>query len=339
MKPFSIVPEHASLFHFRFHLINAAKLILAGIGLAAILLWSCNEEAASQSTPGSATAASVMPVQAWVPTLHASVQEVPLVLTVTDHKGNYVGNLVQSDLTVLDNNQEQTAVTFFEHQTNLPLSVAIVVDVSSSVAQRFIAEQGTIRSFVRSVARPSDVVSIFAFNESLELVAKVDNNWKEIAHRVKKLHLKGNTALYDALVGAADFLHQDGAPSRRVIIVITDGEENDSVYSLEGTIAHALKAEAAIYAVNVSYRVTEDEAAKQGESVLKRLAAETGGNYLQAGANGDLSGAFGKIRRELRSQYALSYRPSALGESVFHHVQVLATRRLHVRCRSGYYVR
>jgi Ca-activated chloride channel homolog len=338
MKPYSSIPVHRLLFHFELHP-NAAKLILAGTGLAAILLWGCNKEGASQSTARSATAANVMPVQPWVPTLHSSVQEVPLVLTVTDHKGNYVGNLVQSELTILDNNREQTAVTFFEHQTNLPLSVAIVVDVSSSVAQRFIAEQGTIKSFVHSVARSSDVVNIFAFNESLQLVAKVDNNWKEIAHRVKKLHLKGNTALYDALVGAADFLHQEGAPSRRLIVVITDGEENDSVYSLDGTIAHALKAEAAIYAVNVSYRVTEDAEAKRGESLLKRLADATGGNYLKAGENGELSGAFGKIRRELRSQYALSYRPSDVGESVFHHVQVLATRRMHVRCRSGYYVR
>jgi Ca-activated chloride channel homolog len=339
MKPFSSVPAHALLLHFELYLINTAKLTLAATGLAAILLWSCPQEAASQSTARSATAANVMPVQPWVPTLRASVEEVPLVLTVTDHKGNYVDNLVQSDLTILDNNHEQTSITFFEHQTNLPLSVAIVVDVSGSVAQRFLAEQGTIKSFVHSVARPSDVVNIFAFNESLELVAKVDNNWKEIAHRIKKLHLKGNTALYDALVGAADFLHQDGAPSRRVIIVITDGEENDSVYSLESSIAHALKAEAAIYAVNVSYRVAEDGEAKQGESLLKRLADATGGNYFKAGENGDLSGPFGKIRRELRSQYALAYRPSHVEESVFHQVQVLATRRLHVRCRSGYYVR
>jgi len=67
----------------------------------------------------------------------ATVQEVPLVLSVTDHKGKYVDKLTPSDLMVLDNNQEQTAITFFEHRTNLPLNVAILIDMSSSVAHRF----------------------------------------------------------------------------------------------------------------------------------------------------------------------------------------------------------
>src|SRR5215471_19415831 len=78
------------------------------------------------------------------PTLRAKVQEVPLVLSVTDHKGKYIDKLTTSDLTILDNDQEQRAVTFFEHETNLPLNVAIIIDVSSSVAQRFSTEQSTI---------------------------------------------------------------------------------------------------------------------------------------------------------------------------------------------------
>ena len=314
-------------------------MIVAGTGLVTMLLWSCSEQAVSQSVARFAIAeANDIPVQSSVPTLQTTVQEVPLVLSVTDHKGKYVDNLVQSDLKIFDNDREQTAVTFFEHQTNLPLSVAILVDVSSSVAQRFIAEQGTIKSFLRTVTRPSDSVSILAFNDSVKLVTKINNNWKEIAHRIKNLHLRGNTALYDALVEAADFLQKDMRPSRRMIIVITDGEENHSAYSLDSSIAHALKAEAAIYAVNVIYRV-DDEDEEKGETVLKRLAYATGGNYIHAGEEGDLSGAFGKIRRELRSQYALSYRPSNLGQSTFHHIQVRASRRLLVRCRSGYYVR
>lgn len=335
MQRFSRVPAFASLFHLT---ANSAKFIVATAGLIVILL-SSSKEAAPQSHPEIA-GASAMPIQSWIPTLQTRVQEVPLVLSVTDRKGKYVDNLVPTDLRILDNNREQTAVTFFEHQTNLPLSVAIVVDMSSSVAQRFAAEQSTIKSFLRTVARPADSVTIFAFNDSVKLVTQVNKNWNEIAHRIKKLHPRGNTALFDALVEAADSLHKRQPPSRRIIIVITDGEENDSAYSLEGSIAHALKAEAAIYAVNVSYSVNDnDDDAKKGESILKRLADDTGGDYLRANQDGDLSRAFGKIRRELRSQYALSYRPSQLGESMFHRIQVLASHRLHVRCRSGYYVR
>jgi len=136
-----------------------------------------------------------MPVQSSIPTLQATVQEVPLVLSVTDHKGKYVDNPVQADLKIFDNDREQTAITFFEHQTNLPLNVAMVVDVSNSVAQRFMAEQGTIRSFIRTVARPSDSVNIFAFNEGVKFVAKVNNNWNEIAHRIKKPSSQGKYGL------------------------------------------------------------------------------------------------------------------------------------------------
>ena len=119
---------------------------------------------------------------------------------------------------------------------------------------------------------------------------------------------------------------------------MTDGEENDSTYNLESSIARALKAECAIYAVNVTSSLLHDDTAQQGEYVLKRLVDATGGNYFRASPDGDLSTAFGKIRRELRSQYALAYKPSNLADGNFHYIQVIARGKLHVRCRSGYYV-
>jgi VWFA-related protein len=273
-----------------------------------------------------------------LPTVKAEVREVPLVLSVTDHKGKYVDGLTESDLTILDNNQQQKAITFFEHQTNLPLNVAIVIDMSSSVAYRFAAEQSTIKSFIHTIARPTDSVNVFAFNDRVQLVSRVNNNWKAISRRIKKLKPKGNTALYDAIVAAADSLQKGDTPSRRVIIIITDGEENNSAYTLGSSIAHALKAECAIYAVNVSTATEYDDDAKKGAQILKQLTDATGGNYFRTDAEGDLSGAFGKIRRELRSQYVLAYKPSDLATSAFHRIQVVAGRKLHVRCRSGYYV-
>jgi Ca-activated chloride channel homolog len=282
--------------------------------------------------PASAGASSL-------PTLKAEVQEVPLVLSVTDHKGKYVDGLTESDLTILDNNQEQKGITFFEHQTDLPLNVAILIDVSSSVAYRFATEQSTIRSFIRTIARPTDSVKVFAFNDQVQLIAQVNNNWKAISRRIKKLKPKGNTAIYDAIVEAVDSLQKDERPSRRMIIVITDGEENNSAYTLDSSIAHALKAECAVYAVNVSPAIGYDSDARNGERVLRQLTDATGGSYFRSDPDGDVSRAFGKIRRELRSQYALAYKPSNITDAAFHHIEVLARRRLHVRCRSGYFVR
>lgn len=274
-----------------------------------------------------------------LPTMRAEVQEVPLVLSVTDHKGRYVDKLTQSDLTILDNNQEQRAVTFFEHQTNLPLKVDILIDVSSSVAYRFATEQRAIKSFIHTIARPTDSINVFAFNDRVQMVSRVNNNWKAISRHIKKIKPKGNTAIYDAIVQAADSMQKEEGPSRRMIIIVTDGEENNSAHTLDASIAHALKAECAIYAVNVSSAIDYDEDAKKGEEVLKRLTEATGGSYFRSGEDGDLGWAFGKIRRELRSQYVLAYKPSNLAASAFHRIQVITQRKFHVRCRSGYYVR
>ena len=320
-------------------MISTATTHYAGLWFLAVFTIAqiAGEDPAVAQTPITLAPASVGATS--LPTVRATVQEVPLVLSVTDHRGKYVDKLNPSDLTVLDNNQEQTAITFFEHQTNLPLNVAIVIDTSSSVAYRFAMEQSTIRSFIHTIARPSDSVTVFAFNDHVQMISRVNNNWKAISRRIKKLKPNGNTALYDAIVQAADSLQKDDSPSRRMIIVITDGEENNSAHSLDSSIAYALKAESAIYAVNVSPAIEYDPDAKEGVRILKQLSDATGGNYFRSDNDGDVSRAFMKIRHELRSQYALAYKPSNIADAAFHRIQVIARQKLHVRCRAGYYVR
>lgn len=272
-----------------------------------------------------------------VPTLLAQVQEVNLVLSVTDHRGRFVPRLLPSDLTILDDGQQQTAITFFQRQTDLPLDVALLIDTSSSVTYRLAAEEHTIQHFLKSVVRPMDQVSVFAFNQKVVLVAGISNNWKQVARRVKKLKPGGDTAIFDAVVRASSWLQQDHRLSRHIIILITDGEENSSKATEAKAIASALRAETSIYAVNVSYELFSRED-KQGAAVLKELSDATGGLYFWQKGEGNGSDAFSKIRRELRTQYALAYRPSNLMQSVFHRIQVLAPGKLRVRCRSGYYV-
>jgi VWFA-related protein len=103
-------------------------------------------------------------------------------------------------------------------------------------------------------------------------------------------------------------------------------------------IAETLKAESSIYSVDISDEFLTD-ASKSGTGILKHLAEATGGNYLKAEQDGDVSHAFGKITRELRSQYALAYKPSNLAQQIFHTLLVVAPQKLHVRCRAGYYAK
>lgn len=270
-------------------------------------------------------------------TINVHVREVNLVFSVTDHRGKFVNSLLPSDLTILDNGVAQTKLTFFERETDLPIKIALVLDISSSVAYLFDEEKGAIRSFLKAVARPSDSVMLFAFNENVQLTSPVTNNWNETAKRVKRLKPGGNTALYDAVSDASQWLALDEGPARRILILVSDGEENKSRKTMDAAVSDALQADAAIYSVNVNDEDVTDES-KQGAAILKHLAEATGGAYLDDRQH-DIAGAFGKIRRELRSQYALAYKLSNPGLRTFHHLQVLVASRLRVHCRSGYYVK
>ena len=273
-------------------------------------------------------------------TIQSKVQEVDLVLSVTDRKGHFIHGLRRSDLAIYDNGKPQNEFTFFRNETNLPLRIALVVDISGSVTHRFVAEQGALKTFVKTIVRPSDSVALLAFNQRIELMAPVhkNENWKQISHRVKKLSPDGETALFDAVCGAVQWLAEDRGQARRVIILVTDGEENSSKVSLPQTIETALKAEVSIYSVNVSYETLGDDA-QRGEQILKELSEGTGGAYLRSDSDGDVGWAFNKIRRELRNQYALAYKPLDLAAQSFHRVLVLAPRNLKVHCRPGYYVK
>jgi Ca-activated chloride channel homolog len=265
------------------------------------------------------------------------VEEVNLILSVTDRRGHFVEGLAPSDLTILDDDKKQTDLTFFQSQTNLPLHVALVLDVSASVTEQFHMERTTIHDFLRQATRPSDSVELFAFNQQVQFVAPIRNDWKQVSRRVNQLKPNGETAMFDAVSVAAQWLAQDLRPARRIIILVTDGEENASKATLNETIAQALRADTAIYSVNiVDYPVDND--AQQGINLLRELSDATGGAYLQDSQNGDIGHAFGRIQRELRSQYAIAYKPSNLTENLFHHLRVIAARNLRVRCRTGYYV-
>lgn len=279
---------------------------------------------------------SLRPVHQPIETIDVHVHEVNLVLSVTDHNGKPVNNLRPSDLTIFDNGVEQKNLTFFKRETDLPIKIALVLDTSASMAQQRDAENAAIGSFLKRVSLPLDSVMLFAFNQNVQLRSPVTNNWGITAKLVKSLKPGGETALYDAVSDASHWLALDHGPARRIMILVSDGEENKSRTTMDATISEALNAEAAIYSVNVSAEsISED--AKRGAAILKRLAEATGGAYLEP-ENNTIAVAFDKIWRELRSQYALAYKLSNPGVRTFHSLQVLVANRRRVRCRSGYYV-
>lgn len=269
--------------------------------------------------------------------LRKNVNEVNLVLSVTNKRGHFVNGLDKKKFSVFDNNKQQNNITFFQNQTNLPLNIAIVLDTSESVTSQFDAERNSIKDFLQDTIRHEDTAVLFAFNENIRVIAPVRYNRRELSHRLKRIKPQGDTALYDTVSAAAERLAEDSRPARRIIILVSDGQENRSRISMDGALTAALKAGAAIYSVNDG---DDDITAmgKQGETVLKTLAQSTGGSYFVASEDGDIGSAFSKIRKELRSQYVLAYKPSELSSSEFHFLKVVVGDLL-VRCRRGYYAK
>lgn len=289
-----------------------------------------------QASPTPATVAPVL-TMGKAPLVEKQVTEVSLVLSVTDRKGHYVHGLKPQDFSIFDDSKPQTSITFFQSQTDLPLDVALVLDTSASMTSRLDAEKWTIASFLGEVVRHEDSITLFAFSDSVRAVVPIRYNWRQVSRQLKNIKPGGETALFDAVTAAAQHLQQDPRPARHIIIILSDGEENASRANLESTVSALLKAETTVYAINDGDDI-DSSVGEQGETTLKSLASASGGAYSRAAFSGDVGSAFGKIRKELRSQYAIAFKPSDHSQRGFHYVQVLAGK-LHVHCRSGYYAR
>ncbi len=175
------------------------------------------------------------------------VREVDVVLSVTDHKGRFVKDLTPSDLTVLDNGERQNTVTFFQSRTDLPLRIALLLDISASVTADFDFERAALGSFLKDILRPNDSAMLIAFHERVRLVQPATANPKDIMHAMPRVKPRGETAVFDAVSRAADFLRQDDStPSRRIMILVSDGQENSSRATLQQATRRALQAHATI---------------------------------------------------------------------------------------------
>lgn len=277
-----------------------------------------------------------------LPTIFTRVDEVNLVLSVTNDHGRFVRDLDQSDLVISDNGEPPAKITYFQSRTDLPLRVALVIDTSDSVAYRFAFELKSAESFLKKVLRPKDDLAlIVAFNQEPTLVESPTADVSKLAQGLRGLKARGETALYDAIALASDQLLQipESDPVRRVIVLVTDGEENRSQITIQDAIEHALRAESVIYVVNTKeVPVTRED--RFGEEVIHRLAQSTGGRVLAGRTESDVSESFRKIQEELRSQYAIGYRPrNIIGNFLFRPIRIFGPKGIRIRTREGYYAR
>ena len=267
------------------------------------------------------------------------VTRVNMLFTVTDKKGRFVTDLGRDDFLVLENKKPQT-IAEFTAETDLPLRLGILIDTSNSIRDRFKFEQEAATSFILSVVHKGrDKAMVVSFDTSTELVADLIDDTDKLEAAIRSLRAGGGTALYDALYFACrDKLSKDQPRHkfRRAIVIVSDGDDNQSQVSRDQALEMAQKADVVIYAISTNITHAETD----GDKVLRYLTAETGGQAFFPFKVEDLEQSFENIANELRHQYNIFYRPEPLkADGLYHTVElkVKGRKELVVRCRKGYY--
>ncbi|MEO8662622.1 MAG: VWA domain-containing protein [Bryobacteraceae bacterium] len=267
------------------------------------------------------------------------VTRVNLLYTVSDKKGRFVTNLSKDDFEIIEGKKNQNILEFTA-ETDLPLRLAILIDTSNSIRERFKFEQEAAVEFVNSLLRPKkDKAILVSFDTAAELVADLTDDPEILSKAIRDLRPGGGTALYDAIYFACRdklMMDQPRYKFRRAMVILSDGDDNQSRYTRDQALEMAQKADVVIYTISTNITRIESE----GDKVLKYMAAETGGLSLFPFRLEDLNQSFENISNELRHQYNVFYRPEPLKADGLYHpikVGVKGRRDLVVRARKGYY--
>jgi VWFA-related protein len=272
--------------------------------------------------------------------IQVDVTRVSLLFTVTDKKGRFITDLGKDDFEIVEGKRRQT-ISDFAAESDLPLRLGILIDTSNSVRERFKFEQEAAGQFIDSVMRTNlDKAMVVSFDTSAELVSDLINDTDKLTAAIRNLRPGGGTSLYDAIYFACrDKLSQDQPryKFRRAIVIVSDGDDNQSRYTRDQALEMAQKADVVIYTISTN-GITRIES--DGDKVLRYFAQETGGRAFFPFKVEDLDQSFENIANELRHQYSISYRPDPLKtDGLFHPIDVRVKERKNflVNVRRGYY--
>jgi Ca-activated chloride channel family protein len=274
------------------------------------------------------------------PLFRADVDLVRVVSTVKNQAGELVGVLQKGDFTVFDIGVRQE-ISVFERRTELPLSVALLVDTSGSTNKELLYETDSASRFLRALLSEGnleDSVALYTFNYEVTMQHDFTHNSKSLEARLKTLHGDAGTALYDAIFLAARDL--EPRQGRKVMVIVTDGGDTASSKDVHTALQAAQLADAVIYPVVVMPITNAAGRNIGGEHALQFMAEGTGGRPFMPSVGSALDKAFSDIVTELRTQYLLGFYPhdAPLTRDPFHKLEVRVGRpELRVSARNGYY--
>ena len=260
--------------------------------------------------------------------------------TVMDAKGNYVLGLKKSAFTIQDNDSPQKITAFSDEDT--PVSVAVVFDVSGSMSEAKIAQtKQALAGFIQT-SHPLDEFFLVSFDSQAHLLLDRSRSGDAVLDKFTYFQTGGNTALYDALyLGLEKVSH--GTFPRQAILLITDGEDNDSRYTFKEVRRRLQESDVSVYSIGVRGGLLRTSAAVVAEMDLRNLATISGGGTFFPRNSLQMDEAFERIALELRHQYSIGYRPEDfVPDGKWHRLKIRVTHadgdhHLVVRSRQGYY--
>lgn len=273
-------------------------------------------------------------------TLKTNVNEVNLTFTVTDRHGRFINNLQQQDFALLDDQRAPAQVYSFRQQTDQPLRVGLVIDASTSIRARFKFEQQAATEFLLDILRPrTDRAFVMGFDVTAYVTQGFTNNPDLLETGLNRLKPGGGTALYDAVYHACRDQMLNAAPPqaevRKALILLSDGDDNQSRAYLDDAIKMCQRAETTIFTISTNTGPTRE----RGDDVLKKMAEATGGSAFYPQRIEDIANEFHRVEEELRSQYSLTYKPADFrADGSFRTIYLTSLKGGYaVHARTGYF--
>jgi VWFA-related protein len=268
--------------------------------------------------------------------LRKNVEEVQLHATVVDDKRRVITDLGKQDFAVFENGQPQQITSF--RREDIPVSIGIIVDNSGSMRDKRPAVTQAVLNFVRA-SRPDDEVFIVNFNDEYYLDQDFTADLGRLKEGMEKIDSRGGTALYDAVVASADHLKRGAKLDKRVLLVVTDGEDNASRESLEQAVRRLEQEDGpTVYTIGL----LGEERQKRARRALQVLADRTGGVSFFPKDLSEVDSITKEVAQDIRNQYTIGYKPvQQKSEGGYRTVRVEARApghgKLFVRTRTGYY--
>lgn len=265
------------------------------------------------------------------------VDEVMLHATVVDDHQRIITNLDKAAFTVFEDGKQQNIISF--HHVDIPVDMGVVIDNSGSMREKRAKVNQAALNLVRS-SNPKDEVFVVNFNDEQYLDQDFTNSLLKLKEALEKIDARGGTALYDAVVASADHLRQNGRLEKKVLFVVTDGEDNASSDSLEQAVKSLQQENSpAIYAIGI---LGDEEHPRRAKKALEILCQRTGGIAFFPKTLDEVDAISRTIANDIRNQYAIGYKPTTpKGAGGFRQVRVEAKGKGHgkliVRTKTGYY--